>query len=131
MTIILYILATLGWVWGLAMMIPGLKLRQWGPIVTGLGLFLGCSAAAVTGSWLLLIAAFLITWPIKYIFGDESQIPLHGAIIGRDEDMVRRLLAAGADPEFKNSLGQTPLEVATRLGYTEIVALIAKAIRGL
>jgi hypothetical protein len=130
MTTILYILAAVGLVWGLAMMTPGIRLRQRGPIIAGTCLVLGSAAAAVTDSWLFLIGAFLITWPIRYMFGDESQAsPLHNAIIGCDADMVRRLLAAGADPECKNSLGQRPLEVATRLGYTEIVDLIAKALR--
>ncbi|MCO4262926.1 ankyrin repeat domain-containing protein [Pseudarthrobacter sp. MDT3-26] len=42
----------------------------------------------------------------------------------RQQDVVRQLLAAGADPGIRDPQGRTPLENAERLGFGEIAALI-------
>ncbi|MFF1829198.1 ankyrin repeat domain-containing protein [Paenarthrobacter sp. NPDC058040] len=40
------------------------------------------------------------------------------------QDVVRQLLAAGADPDISDPQGRTALQNAERLGFTEIAALI-------
>jgi ankyrin repeat protein len=40
------------------------------------------------------------------------------------QDVVRQLLAAGANPDIRDPQGRTALENAERLGFTEIAALI-------
>ncbi|MFF2243114.1 ankyrin repeat domain-containing protein [Arthrobacter sp. NPDC058130] len=42
----------------------------------------------------------------------------------RQQEVVRMLLAAGADPGIRDPQGRTALENAERLGFAEIVALI-------
>lgn len=42
-------------------------------------------------------------------------------------EMVRLLLAAGADPLLKNNLGETARDLAKRGGHAEVVRLLAKA----
>jgi ankyrin repeat protein len=42
----------------------------------------------------------------------------------RQQDVVRQLLAAGADPTIRDPQGRTALENAERLGFAEIAALI-------
>lgn len=42
----------------------------------------------------------------------------------RQQEVVRLLLAAGADPEIRDPEGRTPLQNAERLGFTEIENLL-------
>ena len=42
----------------------------------------------------------------------------------RQQEVVRLLLAAGADPEIRDPEGRTPLQNAERLGFTEIANLL-------
>jgi ankyrin repeat protein len=42
----------------------------------------------------------------------------------KQQDVVRQLLAAGADPDIRDPQGRTALQNAERLGFTEIAALI-------
>ena len=42
----------------------------------------------------------------------------------RQQDVVRQLLAAGADPAIPDPQGRTALENAQRLGFTEIAAIL-------
>eukprot|EP00928_Gymnodinium_smaydae_P042456 TRINITY_DN2858_c0_g3_i2.p1 TRINITY_DN2858_c0_g3~~TRINITY_DN2858_c0_g3_i2.p1 ORF type:complete len:747 (-),score=161.88 TRINITY_DN2858_c0_g3_i2:284-2524(-) len=44
----------------------------------------------------------------------RSKYPLHTAVKQRNRRIVEALLRAGADPLTKNTLGQTPLQLATR-----------------
>ena len=41
--------------------------------------------------------------------------------------LVKMLISAGADLNAKSKRGNTPLELARRGGYTEIVELLSKA----
>ncbi|MET3948674.1 ankyrin repeat protein [Arthrobacter sp. UYCu512] len=45
----------------------------------------------------------------------------------RQQDVVRHLLAAGADPNIPDPQGRTALENAHRLGFAEIVSIITAA----
>lgn len=45
----------------------------------------------------------------------------------RQQDVVRQLLAAGADPNIRDPQGRTALENAQRLGFAEIVNIIEAA----
>lgn len=52
--------------------------------------------------------------------------PLHSAVAGRSAEVVRLLLAAGADPDARQQMGFTPLMGAAGTGDTEMVeALLA------
>jgi ankyrin repeat protein len=51
---------------------------------------------------------------------------LHGAVVSGDLGEVRRLLAAGADPNIRNRDGKTPLHAAKILGYPKVYALLAR-----
>ena len=42
----------------------------------------------------------------------------------RQQDVVRQLMAAGADPDIRDPQGRTALENAERLGFTEIAGII-------
>lgn len=50
---------------------------------------------------------------------------LHGAVVSGDLREVKRLLAAGADPNIPNRDGKTPLHAAAILGYPKVYALLA------
>lgn len=53
--------------------------------------------------------------PKHVIDGPFLQTPLHLAAIQRDEEVIKLLLAHGADPMARNSLGETPLDVTRPL----------------
>jgi TonB family protein len=53
--------------------------------------------------------------------------PLHFAVLKGSKEVVEFLLANGASPEEKGKDGWTPLDMAERLGRTEIIALLKKA----
>ena len=52
---------------------------------------------------------------------------LHGAVVSGDAREVRRLLAAGADPNIRNRDGRTPLQAALKLRLPKIYALLKRA----
>src|SRR2546425_13007288 len=56
--------------------------------------------------------------------------PLHEAALGGDAEVVRLLLAAGADPETGNHEGQTPADVARQAGRAAIADAIDAGARG-
>jgi len=56
--------------------------------------------------------------------------PLHEAALGGDAEVVRLLLAAGADPETGNHEGQTPADVARQAGHAAIAEAIDAGARG-
>ncbi|XP_071079107.1 NF-kappa-B inhibitor alpha-like [Haliotis cracherodii] len=56
------------------------------------------------------------------------QTPLHLAVITRQEKIVRRLMAAGASVDVRDLHGNTPLHIATREGYQEIVNHLLKPV---
>jgi ankyrin repeat protein len=63
--------------------------------------------------------------------GFNDWTPLHQAVNRRDVEAVRILLAHGADPAARTNIDDytTPEEDATRLGFTELVALLREARR--
>ena len=60
---------------------------------------------------------------------DMGQTPLHFASEQGRPDIVRTLLAAGAQPRAVDRNGLSPLAMATRNRHTEVVALLAQALR--
>ncbi|WP_353273595.1 ankyrin repeat domain-containing protein [Wolbachia endosymbiont (group A) of Agelastica alni] len=50
--------------------------------------------------------------------------PLHVAVQGNKPSTVKLLLGRGADIEVKDTCGQTPLDLATQKGYTDIVKIL-------
>ncbi|XP_046550932.1 NF-kappa-B inhibitor alpha-like [Haliotis rubra] len=56
------------------------------------------------------------------------QTPLHLAVITRQEKIVRRLMAAGASVDVRDLHGNTPLHIAAREGYHEIVNHLLKPV---
>ncbi|WP_456201480.1 ankyrin repeat domain-containing protein [Wolbachia endosymbiont of Protocalliphora sialia] len=50
--------------------------------------------------------------------------PLHVAVQGNKPSTVKLLLGRGADIEVKDTYGQTPLDLATQKGYTDIVKIL-------
>ncbi|KAI3318880.1 HET-domain-containing protein [Xylariaceae sp. AK1471] len=60
---------------------------------------------------------YVSTWP-------HWNTPLHRMIVTKQRDGVEYLLDHNASVDFCNSLGRTPLQEATRLGYYEEVELL-------
>jgi hypothetical protein len=59
--------------------------------------------------------------------GARNQItPLHLAVQNRDKLMVELLVAKGADVRARDTTGNTPLRIAEKNGYTEIVELLRR-----
>lgn len=50
---------------------------------------------------------------------------LHGAVVSGDVREVKRLLAAGADPNIANRDGRTALQAAALLGHAELYRVLA------
>lgn len=61
----------------------------------------------------------------------KAKYPLHTAVKYKDEDMVKVLLAAGADPSLLDSNNTTPVQVAQGLNkdgsFTPVVRLLREA----
>ena len=53
-----------------------------------------------------------------------------GAAMGDHEEVVRHLLAAGADPDAANDAGETALEIAESSGSKKALRLLEVATRG-
>ena len=61
-------------------------------------------------------------------FEDESQgTVLHAAIGNRDADLVKLIIEAGGDLNVQNARGETPWEYAMRMGFCDMVAILAAA----
>lgn len=64
---------------------------------------------------------------IKAKDGSSNQItPLHFAVRNRDKMMVELLVSKGADVRARDTTGNTPLRIAEKNGYTEIVELLRR-----
>lgn len=50
--------------------------------------------------------------------------PLHAAVRSQERDRILLLLEKGANPEAKNTLGQTPMEFATAKGFGKSVEVL-------
>lgn len=60
--------------------------------------------------------------------GDMDGVPLFNAINGRSADVVKLLLTSGANPNIKNSWGDTPLQYAQKIkAPSAIVELLRRA----
>lgn len=53
--------------------------------------------------------------------------PLHFALLGDDEAVIRKLLEHGANPEQRDAKGQTPVEIARRMGKDSLLSLMNPA----
>lgn len=62
-------------------------------------------------------------------WGPEATTPLHDAVRANDQDLVERLIAAGADLTLRDAQWHgRPLEWANALGYLEAVMHFAGAV---
>ncbi len=61
---------------------------------------------------------------ICYYWNDNFTTPLHEAVKGNAINNVSILLANGADPNFEDTAGETPLGIAEEEGYNEIAEMI-------
>ncbi|RYC62416.1 hypothetical protein CHU98_g3791 [Xylaria longipes] len=68
-------------------------------------------------SELQILRGYVSAWP-------HWNTPLHRMVATKQRDGINYLLDHGADVHFLNSLGRTPLQEATRLGYYEGVELL-------
>jgi len=60
--------------------------------------------------------------------GFNGSTPLHDAVANVwPAEIIKLLLAAGADPNARNRNSETPLSIATAMNETEIVALLRSA----
>jgi uncharacterized protein len=57
----------------------------------------------------------------------DGTTPLQRAVYAGDTTEVRRLLAAGAEPQAANLFGATPMMLAASAGRADIIALLLKA----
>jgi hypothetical protein len=78
------------------------------------------------------------TWRVKWELVDGADpnlakpmmpYPLHDAAEGGHVEIVKLLLAVGANPGNLNSDRQTPEEVATGRGHAEVVAVLQQSVR--
>lgn len=113
-------------VWGLGLLHAGSKAGHTGPVIAGLCCLGGALGAFVFSSWWPIAIGFGLTWVAHGMCGDPSRqgSPLHEAVIAHDPHRVARLLADGADIHATNHQGQTPLDLAVALDYTEIEQLL-------
>jgi hypothetical protein len=56
--------------------------------------------------------------------------PLYAAVFDNKPEIVASLLALGADPTIPNEVGETPLQLAQRQKFTEIVQILTKEPEG-
>ena len=113
--------------WGLALLHSGAKAGHTGPVLAGLCCLAGGIGAIVLASWWPIAIGFGLTWVVRSAVGDPSRqgSALHEAVIAHDPDRAARLLADGADIHAKNHQGQTPLDLAVALNYTEMAQLLS------
>lgn len=73
-------------------------------------------------------AATLTLLRAKAVPNDQKNLakytPLHFAAVSGNEETVRALLDAGADPSLRNSNGQTPADVARLANHPELAAML-------
>lgn len=63
-------------------------------------------------------------WPT--VSNVQGETPLHRAVALGDEDMVRELVTGGADLSAQKADGETPGDIADRLGYLHLAAILHK-----
>jgi len=57
--------------------------------------------------------------PLHSAKDEHGQTPLFGAAMRNRAEVIRRLIAAGADPNATDSVGNAPIHPATWTGSTE------------
>jgi ankyrin repeat protein len=72
------------------------------------------------------VKAFLENGVDVNVKNEAGLTPLHVAVIGDDEELVRLLITSGADinARMSNRLARTPLHIAAVRGYKKLVALL-------
>ena len=77
--------------------------------------------ASIISSWLLLLATVA---HIQNVNGAYKDTPLMKAVSGNDMDLVKRLLANGADAKATNKYGETALMYAAKSQNEKSVELL-------
>lgn len=113
-------------VWGILFLLPGLKASHTGPALAGLCSLAGAIDAVMFASWWQVAIGFGLTWVVHGICRAPSRQgpPVHEAVIADDPHGAARLLAESADSHATNHQGQTPLDLAVALNYTEMEQLL-------
>ena len=82
----------------------------------------GCTALmnAVAADWPLVVVTLLQAQCDVNIISNNLMTALHLAARQGSPGVVQLLLAAGAEPGFRNKDGKTPLGIAVELGHTHV-----------
>jgi ankyrin repeat protein len=59
--------------------------------------------------------------------GGSSRTPLHLALLGGHRDVARLLVDHGADPDVRDSVGQTPFSIASDEGHRKLAQFLSGA----
>lgn len=81
----------------------------------------GCDLAVVES----LLDAGSNDFDVVSVFGNN---PLHDAVEAEEDDIVKALLDAGADPMVKNDKGLTALDLARKSGSQELMDIMRPAL---
>lgn len=70
------------------------------------------------------VAALLGAWADPNLAGQKRRSPLHVACAGGRAGLVEQLITAGADLQALDAEGRRPLDVASKLGHTEVLIML-------
>jgi hypothetical protein len=71
------------------------------------------------------IIEYLLRHDARAIEGESTELALHQATEFGNLEIVTLLIRYGFDPHKKNEAGETPQDIATRLGHKEVVSFLA------